>query len=307
VTETARILLAEDEAVIACIIEDLLAAEGYRVDACADGAQAWERLRHDGEAYDAIILDRMMPGMDGMEVLRRAKAEPALARVPVIMETSQGDLESIREGLAEGAYYYLTKPFQPDVLVAVTRAAVEQTREYRRLASHLAQAERPIAFMKSGEFRFRDLEEGRLLANFLALACPDPRKVAQGFQELLINAVEHGNLAIGYDDKSALIKAGTWQDEVKRRLALPEYRDRWVEVGFARAADELRFTIRDQGAGFDWSDYLEFSAERAFDPHGRGIAMARKLCFDRCEYQGNGNTVLVGVALGADAPGLDGA
>jgi DNA-binding response OmpR family regulator len=295
--EPARILLAEDEQIIAIIIQDLLGSQGFQVTVCADGQMAWERLQANCPGYDVILLDRGLPDMDGMELLRRIKNDPALAHTPVIMETALGDKESIREGLTQGAYYYLTKPFQAEVLLAVVNAALQQSRELRDMVESVHRAERPLALLHTGSFRYRDLEEGRLLANYLARACPEPERTIQGLQELLVNAVEHGNLEISYNDKGALILAGTWQEEVQRRLQLPKYRDRYVEVHFRRQPESLRFTIQDQGSGFDCEDYLDFSPERAFDLHGRGIAMARKLSFDHLEYQGNGNTVIAAVDL----------
>jgi CheY-like chemotaxis protein len=294
---TTRILLAEDEPILASIIEDLLTTEGQEVVVCNDGQSAWEKLQSPEERFDVILLDRVMPGLDGLELLRRIKAEPRLDHIPVIMETGQGDKESIREGLAEGAYYYLTKPFQPEVMLAVVQAALDQFSEYLELVDELQKNERPIHFIQRAEFRYRNLDEARALANFLAQSCPDPQRVVQGFQELLVNAVEHGNLGISYDDKGTLLHEGHWQDEVMRRLGLAEYRDRHVEVRFQRNDASLEFLIHDQGVGFDWETYLDFSPERAFDLHGRGIAMARKLSFDHLEYQGNGNTVLAVILL----------
>ncbi|BBL70394.1 hypothetical protein MoryE10_10000 [Methylogaea oryzae] len=287
-----RILLAEDEEIIATIVQDLLQSQGMEVTVCADGLTAWEHLRAKRPGYDVILLDRIMPGMDGMDLLRRIKADPELTHTPVIMETAKDDRDSVREGLTQGAYYYLTKPLQPEVLIAVVQAAVSQANEYRQLVEEVRRAERPLALMCSGSFRFRTLDEGRLLANYLARACPQPERAIQGLQELLVNAVEHGNLGISYADKSALIMAGTWQQEVQRRLELPEYRERHVEVFFQRQADSISLTIQDQGDGFGWQDYLDFSPERAFDPHGRGIAIAHKLSCDRLEFHGNGNTVV---------------
>lgn len=292
-----HILLAEDEEIIAIIIQDLLGAQGYQVTACNDGLAAWNQLQAAPKAYDVVLLDRGLPGLDGMEVLRRIKAEPTLAHIPVIMETAQGDQDSIREGLSQGAYYYLTKPFQPDVMVAVVKAALQQGQELREMVDSVRRSERPLALMYNGTFRFRDLEESRLLANYLARTCPEPGRAIQGLQELLINAVEHGNLGISYEEKGDLVLQGTWQDEVQRRLHLPEYRERYVEVRFERSDESLRFTIQDQGEGFAWTDYLEFSPDRAFDLHGRGIAMASKLSLDTVEYQGRGNVVVATVNL----------
>ena len=65
-----------------------------------------------------------------------------------------------------------------------------------------------------------------------------------------------------------------------------------MDVVFERKERELYFHIRDEGEGFDWRSYLQFDPERAFDTHGRGIALARNLSFARLIYQGRGNEVL---------------
>lgn len=294
-TRSARILLAEDESVIASIMQEILEASDCMIDVCPDGLAAWEHLQQDAPGYDVILLDYEMPRMNGMELLRTLKKDPRYTAIPVIMVTGNNDHDSIREGLHEGACYYLTKPFQPQVLRAVVQAALQQSRERQELIASVRRAERPLAFLKSGTFHFRDLEAGRLLANYLARACPEPERVIQGLQDLLVNAVEHGNLEISYADKSRLIREDRWQQEVDHRLQLPQYKDRYVEIQFLRQPDFLQFTIVDQGAGFDWQNYLDFSPERAFDLHGRGIAMARKMSFDTLAYQGKGNAVIASV------------
>jgi CheY-like chemotaxis protein len=290
-TQAARIMLVEDEEIIEIIIRDLLAAEGFQVTVCNNGVAAWESLRND-PGYDLVLLDRGLPLMDGIELLSRIKADPALARIPVIIQTARGDKMSIQEGLSQGAYYYLTKPIQPEILLAVINAALQQSQELQEMLENVSRVEQSLTFIRDCSFCFRSLEEGRLVANYLAKACPEPERVIQGLQELLINAVEHGNLGISYAEKGELLLAGTWQDEIQRRLALPEFARRVVAVHFQRLPDKLVFTIRDQGQGFDAKDFLDFSPERVFDLHGRGIAMARMMSFDYLEYQGNGNTVL---------------
>lgn len=296
-TETARVLLVEDDEIVAIIIQDLLAAQHFDVTVCVNGVDARERMRLAPDAFDVVLLDRGLPKMDGLELLRLMKSDPLLSRIPVIIETARSDKNSIQEGLSQGAYYYLTKPFQPEVLLAVVNAAVEQRREHRDMVESVRRAEQPVALLYSGVFRFRDLEQARTLSYCLAKACPEPERVVQGLQELLVNAIEHGNLGISYAEKGELMMAGTWFNEVQRRLQLPVNRQRYAEVQFQRSAKTLDFTIQDQGAGFNWQDYLDFSPERAFDLHGRGIAMARNLSFDHLEYFGNGNSVLARVCL----------
>jgi anti-sigma regulatory factor (Ser/Thr protein kinase) len=150
--------------------------------------------------------------------------------------------------------------------------------------------------LEYGVFRCRTLAESRDLASGLARGCPDPKRVVLGLQELLTNAVEHGNLGISYADKTRLVLENRWADEVEHRLTQPGYGQRTVTVTLAREAGDITLTIQDQGDGFDWRKYLEFDPERAFDPHGRGIAMARMMSFDALEYQGNGNTVVLKIA-----------
>ena len=136
------------------------------------------------------------------------------------------------------------------------------------------------------------MEEARDLGALLANTCPDPPATVIGLTELLVNAVEHGNLGITYEDKSKLYATGGWSDEVHRRLALPENASKRAEISFERADGQLRFTIRDQGRGFDWQTYLQIDPLRAFDTHGRGIAMANRLSFSVIEYRGCGNEVV---------------
>jgi hypothetical protein len=109
----------------------------------------------------------------------------------------------------------------------------------------------------------------------------------------MINAIEHGNLGITYREKTLLLMENDWRAEVERRQELPQFRKRMARVRFERLNDCLRFTIRDEGSGFNWQRYLEFDPTRIFDPNGRGIAMARRSSFCNIEFQGNGNTVVV--------------
>lgn len=292
-----RVLLAEDDEIIAMLIEDALTSVGHEVVIHPDGQSAWNQLESGDNRFDVILTDRNMPHMDGMALLRRIKADPLLRDIPVIMETGEIEAESIQEGIDQGAHYYLTKPFKPDVLTAIVNAAIEQYREYRKIKESAREAERPFAYLDQGTFHFRSVEEGRMLAHFFAQAAPDPEKLVLGLQELLVNAVEHGNLGLSYAEKTELILAGRWQEEVDTRLTLPEYRERRVELVFERLPQAIRFTIQDQGQGFDWRKYLDFDPARIFDPHGRGIAMARKLCFTELEYQGNGNCVVALLAF----------
>ena len=114
-----------------------------------------------------------------------------------------------------------------------------------------------------------------------------------GLSELMVNAIEHGNLNIGYTEKSELRKQDMWESEIAKRLELPENKDTYASIDVLNSTDDVKYTITDQGKGFDWSEFMEFDTDRVMDNHGRGIAMANKLYFSKLEYQGKGNIVTV--------------
>ncbi len=113
-----RILLVEDEKRLSGAIEKLLQKERYEVDAVYTGTDGLDWALT--ESYDAIILDVMLPGMDGFEVLRRLRSEKIAT--PVLMLTARGGLEDRVRGLTGGADYYLPKPFETEELLACLKA-----------------------------------------------------------------------------------------------------------------------------------------------------------------------------------------
>ncbi|WP_040221304.1 response regulator transcription factor [Collinsella bouchesdurhonensis] len=113
-----RLLLAEDELELSRALTAILRHSGYEVDAVHDGLTALDHLRR--QAFDAAILDIMMPGMDGIEVLRQARQSGI--RLPVIMLTAKSEVADKVEGLDAGANDYLTKPFAAKELLARIRA-----------------------------------------------------------------------------------------------------------------------------------------------------------------------------------------
>ena len=270
---------------------------GHGAVAAEDGRQAWALLQERPEAWDMVLVDRDLPGLDGIEVLRRIKAHPVLEGVPVILQTRLATPGQISEGIRAGAWYYLTKPFGAEVLGSVLETALADRERHLELLTQSELAGRTFALMSEGRFRLQTLEAARDLAAVLAEACPEPRRVVVGLSELLINAVEHGNLEISYTEKGRLRESGCWEAEIARRLAQAEFSRRWVAVEYRRTPEAMEVVVRDQGPGFDWRPYMELSPERDFHLHGRGIAMARLMSFDHMEYRGRGNEVAVRVLL----------
>lgn len=292
IDEQFNILVVDDEPLNLEIISDHLDDPRYRLFLAEDGMQAWQHLEQSGESIDLIVLDRMMPRMDGMELLARVKSDRRFADVPVIMQTAAAHKQQIVEGIRQGAYYYLTKPYDRDILLSIVEAALETRIHRKELQRRLVDTQEIFSNLESAAFTFSTLSEARQLASFLARLCPAPEAAVIGLAELMINAIEHGNLGISYREKGQLNALGIWAEEIDRRLGLEDYRKRRATISFSRNGDELAFLVTDHGEGFDWRSYLDMSPERAFDTHGRGIAMARMLSFDEIEYQGSGNQVV---------------
>lgn len=114
-----RILVVDDEPEILEVIESRLEANGYDVVTATDGVQAAERLKQ--ARPELIILDIMMPRVDGFKVLEVLKAHPQTSEIPIIMLTSKGETSNILKAQEMKAADYLIKPFKPEELLKVVK------------------------------------------------------------------------------------------------------------------------------------------------------------------------------------------
>lgn len=286
------VLAVEDDRLQRAFLEDRVLSLGHKIIEAENGAEALNILRAEQSSIDIVLMDRIMPVMDGLTAVRRMKDDPQLRKIPVIMITGASSAHEMHEGLEAGVFYYLSKPVEAAVLNSVLAAAVREVEQYRTLSNELRRHRTSFNLIETCKFQFRSLEEAECLAAFAANCFPSPERVLQGMAELLINAVEHGNLEVGYERKTQLIEDGTWRVEIERRLTLDEYRNRYVELTIARRPDGIYAVVTDQGAGFNWQKYMSIDPSRAGDNHGRGIAQANALSFDRLTYNAEGNQAI---------------
>ena len=120
-----RILVVDDEEDVLELIRYNLDKNGYKVVTATSGEEAITEAR--GKTPDLIILDLMLPGIDGLEVCRKLKSDVKTERIPVIMLTAKGEETDIVTGLELGADDYVTKPFSPKVLIARLRRILHRT------------------------------------------------------------------------------------------------------------------------------------------------------------------------------------
>lgn len=127
----SHFLYADDHAPMRTMVRDLLESEGHRVELAEDGATALARVGArlaDARLPDLLILDVMMPGLSGLDVCRRVKADPRTAGVPVLMLTGEGSVDDRVAGFDAGADDYLPKPFHPRELRARVQALLRLVR-----------------------------------------------------------------------------------------------------------------------------------------------------------------------------------
>jgi signal transduction histidine kinase len=148
----ARILVVDDNESNRDVLTRHLKRQEYAVATADDGLLAMEKLR--AENFDLVLLDIMMPGLDGYEVLRQIKAEPRWKRIPVIMISALGELDSVVRCIEMGAEDYLPKPFSPTLLKARVHSCLEKKRAADREAQLFSQLQENYA-------RLRELEQQR--------------------------------------------------------------------------------------------------------------------------------------------------
>ncbi len=119
-----KILVVDDEEDILELVRHHLNREGYEVRCAESGEQALQTAT--SESVDLIILDLMLPGIDGLEVTRRLKGDPRTQHIPILMLTAKGEESDVVSGLELGADDYVTKPFSPRILIARARASIRR-------------------------------------------------------------------------------------------------------------------------------------------------------------------------------------
>lgn len=114
-----RVAVVEDDQAIALLLRELLSIEGFDVTVVNDGASAMATLG--AQRFDAVVLDVMLPGRDGFEILRDIRADAKLRETPVILLTALDDAKNTWEGWRAGCNWYLAKPFEPEQVVSAVR------------------------------------------------------------------------------------------------------------------------------------------------------------------------------------------
>lgn len=285
-----RVLAVDDEPFNLDIMQEYFSDERIECLTAENGSEALKRLE-DGAHVDVIVLDRMMPVMNGMEFLHHVKEAKQFRDIPIIMQTAATASHQVAEGIKSGVFYYLSKPYSKEVLLSLIRAANDDSKQRLEIREHIARYGKAMKMVEQASFKFKTIEDAKALALLISSCLPDAESKSLGLTELMINSVEHGNLNITYEEKVELKHANRWNEEILKRLALNENQNKVcsLHIAYDEAIKEFTIKVKDQGNGFDWERFSKFDTQRLTDPNGRGIMISQNCGFDTVRYLGNGN------------------
>lgn len=285
-----KVLAVDDEDLNLDIMNEYFEEANFDSLNARNGHEALDALEKN-DNISVIVLDRMMPHMDGMEFLKRLRQEKKYKDIPVVMQTAASASHQITEGLRAGVFYYLSKPYTKDVFLAAIKNANDDSLKKNQLRGEIKELAQGMTSLKNGEFTLQTISEAKALAMLVGASLPQPDIMTVGLTELLVNAVEHGNLGITYKEKGDLKVSDNWETEVMSRQQLPENRHKLVTLKIIRNESTIKLNIIDEGIGFDHKKFINLDPARLFDPNGRGILITMNSGFSSVTYKGKGNEV----------------
>lgn len=295
----AKILLVDDEDLMLDALQVSFHKEGFdNLLYAKDGVEALALLNANPD-IELVLLDWMMPKMDGMELLKKVKRDKNLKYIPIIMQSVRCSSDDVNKGVEEGCLHYLAKPYGHSDLISHVYSAMDkfaqkkelmkQGRFFKLFKEHTEYAAQNIENMNGF---FRRPKRAMVMAQLVSLCFKKPATAMTGLYELFMNAIEHGNLGISFEEKSELLAINDFHHEVKERLRNTDYKDRKVKIRINKDAEKAEVKIIDEGLGFDSERFLRERPVSDYTlPNGRGLKIASEI-FDELKFEGNGNIVV---------------
>jgi DNA-binding response OmpR family regulator len=292
-SEKPTVLLAEDEESVRSLLSRAFEKQGFNVIEAEDGEVAKEHYLNDKEGKIAVIhSDLRMPKMDGIEL---AEFNYKKRFIPFIACTSVTDAKIALDLLRFGVQDYIVKPLRKSNVSWRLKNAIN-----RRLTA------RPES--KGGEHyagnvgaltvnsKLEELQEVSYWIRKRAkeiITNGEANRFINYVGEFILNAHEHGNLKIGEEKKSKLLRIGQFDNEVALRELTC---DKTISIGMSIIEDEIALSITDSGDGFDFNKYIYMTEDNLFErlerPNGLAIHMCTKY-FDSITYSKDGASVLL--------------
>lgn len=147
--------------------------------------------------------------------------------------------------------------------------------------------------LRGVELACQTRDDAEQLADLIAGLLPEPMSGRLALIELLLNAIEHGNLEIGGELKGRLLREQRFEEELEARMAVEPFRSRRARLEVVEVEPMIQIEIRDDGPGFAWRTALAADLQANGRPNGRGIALVRNACSPRLAYRDPGNVAIL--------------
>jgi DNA-binding response OmpR family regulator len=281
-----KILIVDDNIDLLDYLKDFFMIYNYEVILAETGAEGIDKFRE--FSPDIVISDMRLPDKNGNIVVKEIKEIDR--EVPIIIITGYSDHQLILSAMKNGACDLLKKPFKPNDLKYLINKIETLFRKIKvKLSSAFVQWEKRHLIIRN------DLRIIRSVVDFIFsnidYISEDVSFMKIGLQEVLINAIEHGNLEISNKEKKELLDRGDYNKILNKRVQDSAYKDKFVDIKVFSTPEYLKITIQDMGKGFDPTQIPDpTNPENFLEEYGKGIFMAIN-AFDEVEYNDIGNCV----------------
>jgi len=285
-----RALVVDDAKIHRDLVRGILTEDlGFEVTEAADGKQALAAIEE--QPPDLVISDLVMPEMDGFELASHVRRQHPT--IPVIVMTQHGNERLAVQALEAGAASYVRKDdlaYELSKTVSRVLAVSQQAHAQAQLMASLQKSEASFVIDSTGKLVAPLVHHLQESASQLGLF--DETGLTQlgvALQEALLNAAHHGNLEVGSELRDE--DTELYMRELAKRMDEMPYKARRIHVDAKFSGEEARFSIRDEGPGFDPSALPDpCDTENLLKCHGRGVMLMRSL-MDECRYNDSGNAV----------------
>ena len=278
----------DDQEALRTLLARLLEREGFDPLQAEDGTKAVELYKT--ESPLVVVSDIMMPKMDGLTLLTEIRRIDRNATV--ILMTGQGNEDVLLKALRGGATNFFKKPFAVRELIEEIRKVVEFRLEAARssLFSPLLVEETKTFVMPRADSPFFPIINQITLQLPCILPTEDILNLKIGIEEVITNAIEHGNLGISFEEKSKAIQEGRLADLIAQKGRESDAAGRSVRISSRLSPERFELSVRDDGGGFDWRNLPAVEPENLLAFNGRGLFLT-KIYFDGVAFNDAGNEV----------------
>ncbi len=281
-----NILIIDDNNDLLEYLKDFFMIYNYEVILAETGDEGINKFRQ--YRPDIVISDMRLPDKNGNIVVKEIKEIDK--DVPIIIITGYSDKQLILSAMKNGALDLLRKPFKPkDLRYLINKIETLFKKIKLKLSSSFVQWEKRELRINNDIYIISPVVN--FIFSNIDYISEDVSFMKNGLQEILINAVEHGNLDISYKEKQKLLERGDYNRSLKLKSSLPAYRDKYVSIKIFSSPEYLKIIVEDRGKGFDLSSIPDpQNPENFLKESGKGILMALH-AYDKVEFNDIGNCV----------------